>query len=683
MAAETKVGIILEAEDRASRTIKEVTSSIDTMRGSFDKQVTASKEFAKGIALAGTALGGLLGYGIKIASDLETAKIGLTTLLGSADAAGKTVERIKKEAARTPFELVGLTQAVQLMSSVTHNGDKAIDVILNIGEGLAAMGKGQAELDRITVNLQQVAALGKAQMVDIKQFAYAGIPIFEMLSEQTGLAGDALAGFIENGGVTFDMLSTMFDKANDSGGRFFNAYVNQSGSFTQSLSNLKDSFGIFLATTVQTTGVFAGLNTAMQKATKFMDVHKESIADAVKWLKEHKDVVYIAAGAIAGALTPAVLDLVFAFGALMIELAPFIIAGGAIVMLIEGVKEGSIWMTALAAGILTVFIPAIVSLATTIFTSVIPAIVSMAVAFWPFLLAGVIIAGVVAGIMWIVQNWDMLSAKALEIWGKITATVGEYVQKIKDVISGFLDGVKAAWEFTLNFLYEFAANLLGLIFGSWITILDTFLPGWQDGLLAIGDAVANVFGGIKDTTVSTWTATVDWLATKELEMYNTSVPILTKIGDFWNKVWGGVRDFFMACFTSIKDSLTSTFDYITQKIDAITQKISALIQPIADLGAKAKAAFDSVGSSISGGFNSVINTGRSAIKLAEGGIVTRPTFAMIGEGGEPEAVIPLSKMSGIGGGITVNILGGSFLSEDAGRMLGNQIIEELRRNMRI
>jgi len=48
--------------------------------------------------------------------------------------------------------------------------------------------------------------------------------------------------------------------------------------------------------------------------------------------------------------------------------------------------------------------------------------------------------------------------------------------------------------------------------------------------------------------------------------------------------------------------------------------------------------------------------------LAEGGIVTGPTLAMIGEGRGPEAVIPLSKMGqfglGGGGGITVNVNGG-------------------------
>ena len=46
---------------------------------------------------------------------------------------------------------------------------------------------------------------------------------------------------------------------------------------------------------------------------------------------------------------------------------------------------------------------------------------------------------------------------------------------------------------------------------------------------------------------------------------------------------------------------------------------------------------------------SASGTLQEVIGLKEGGIVTKPTMAMIGEGGESEAVIPLSKMGDIGG----------------------------------
>lgn len=66
--------------------------------------------------------------------------------------------------------------------------------------------------------------------------------------------------------------------------------------------------------------------------------------------------------------------------------------------------------------------------------------------------------------------------------------------------------------------------------------------------------------------------------------------------------------------------------------------------------------------------------------LAEGGIVTRPTLAMVGEGGGPEAVIPLDKLNrmGVGGGVTVHINGGTYLSEDVAERIGDLIMNRLK-----
>lgn len=70
---------------------------------------------------------------------------------------------------------------------------------------------------------------------------------------------------------------------------------------------------------------------------------------------------------------------------------------------------------------------------------------------------------------------------------------------------------------------------------------------------------------------------------------------------------------------------------------------------------------------------------KEKIGLQEGGIVTSPTRALIGEKG-PEAVIPLGRgLAGAGiGGITVNILGGTYLSEEVAEDIGNKIIEKLK-----
>ena len=57
--------------------------------------------------------------------------------------------------------------------------------------------------------------------------------------------------------------------------------------------------------------------------------------------------------------------------------------------------------------------------------------------------------------------------------------------------------------------------------------------------------------------------------------------------------------------------------------------------------------------------------------MATGGVVTSPTFALIGEAG-PEAVIPLDKMGGMGGGVTINVNGGD----------PNAVVNALRTYMR-
>jgi hypothetical protein len=58
--------------------------------------------------------------------------------------------------------------------------------------------------------------------------------------------------------------------------------------------------------------------------------------------------------------------------------------------------------------------------------------------------------------------------------------------------------------------------------------------------------------------------------------------------------------------------------------------------------------------------------------FADGGIVTRPTLAMVGEKG-PEAIIPFSQMGGMGGGVTVNVTGGLSTSAEIGQAVVNAI----------
>jgi hypothetical protein len=59
------------------------------------------------------------------------------------------------------------------------------------------------------------------------------------------------------------------------------------------------------------------------------------------------------------------------------------------------------------------------------------------------------------------------------------------------------------------------------------------------------------------------------------------------------------------------------------------------------------------------------------LRMAEGGIVSSPTLALIGEAG-PEAVVPLDRMQ-TGGGITINVTGGLATSAEIGESVVNAL----------
>jgi hypothetical protein len=67
--------------------------------------------------------------------------------------------------------------------------------------------------------------------------------------------------------------------------------------------------------------------------------------------------------------------------------------------------------------------------------------------------------------------------------------------------------------------------------------------------------------------------------------------------------------------------------------------------------------------------------------MADGGIVTKPTLALIGEGGESEAVIPLSRLGDMGsnGGITITVNASLVSTPD---QIGAQIVEAIQKYQR-
>ena len=134
----------------------------------------------------------------------------------------------------------------------------------------------------------------------------------------------------------------------------------------------------------------------------------------------------------------------------------------------------------------------------------------------------------------------------------------------------------------------------------------------------------------------------------------------------------GVRKVVDNVFGFIKDVVVGSVDVITTYVQTVLGVYKTIFNTIAKLWnntiGKLSFEFPSWVPGLGGKGFSVPNIPM----LGEGGIVSSPTLAMIGERG-PEAVIPLSRGGGMGGNYTINVNGGLSSSAEIGQSVVNAI----------
>lgn len=216
----------------------------------------------------------ILKGGIAYNAQMQTFNTRLTTLTGTAEGADKVLSQIKKDALATPFDVASLTQAESLLLSTGLSAEDARDDILSLGDAISASGGGNAELQRMAVNLQQIKNVGKASALDIKQFAYAGIDIYGLLADSMGITREEAADL----DVTYEMLSKALKKASSEGGKYYGAMKNQSKTYNGAMSNLSESIDVLKGKLSE--GLFNAVAKLIPKLTELFD-----------WLGKNSDII--------------------------------------------------------------------------------------------------------------------------------------------------------------------------------------------------------------------------------------------------------------------------------------------------------------------------------------------------------------------------------------------------------
>jgi tape measure domain-containing protein len=229
------------AANSLNRSANTAGSGVSGMASQFAAASAKATVLANMLTSLGTkAVGlakGFVEMGISYNAQIEKYTTGFTNMLGSAQAAQEAMQAIQEDAARTPFDVASLTQANQLLISAGENAAYSRKVINALGDAVSATGGGNVELSRMAANLQQIANVGKAATIDIKQFAYAGINIYQILADYTGKSVQE----VQKMTISYNLLSQALIAASEEGGRYYNAMDTQSQTMNGRISTLKDN----------------------------------------------------------------------------------------------------------------------------------------------------------------------------------------------------------------------------------------------------------------------------------------------------------------------------------------------------------------------------------------------------------------------------------------------------------
>jgi hypothetical protein len=211
-------------------------------------------------------------------------------------------------------------------------------------------------------------------------------------------------------------------------------------------------------------------------------------------------------------------------------------------------------------------------------------------------------------------------------------------------------------------------------------------------VLAIGLLVAAIvylgthwketWEGIKEVTKIAW----DWIKEKVdlvAGLFAPTAPLgiaLKFLLDHWKEIWEGIKtatsaawNFIEAVVGKIGQGIRGFVGLIKAEINGLISLINFAIRAIDSIHVKLPDWIPGIGGTEFG-----VNIPEIPM-LANGGIVTSPTLAMIGEAGA-EAVIPLSKMGGMNGmNIVINVAGSVVHEQDLAVTVRDSIAQLMRR----
>jgi tape measure domain-containing protein len=662
------------------------TTNLDKELGKVEKSMT---KFGQNMSNLGSTLTQsltlpIIGVGaaaLKSFADMEKLENGLIAIMGSSEGAAIELEKLRKVAENPGLALPEVVKASSSLQSVGMNADAARETITQFGNAVARAGGGAEQFDGVVLALSQISAVGKVTQEDLNQIKERLPEFARVMKEEFGVV--TAEGIRELG-----ISSEEFIK------RSVGALGNlerANGGLANTFDNLKDNVGASLAElgkaineTLNLEAVAAALSAGLQR-----------LVDGFKSLNPETQGFIVKAGLLVAALGPAIFivgKLITTFGALI----------GTTRLIMTTVKNLSTVISGAFAKILAN-----------------PAILGVTLA----------IAAVGAIALYVYDNWKAFSDNFKNIWINIKNSVMQGVT----FVLGKLDNLQKALGLDLFDLsgmtkYQEEQRVVAAEFKTIGETVDSLKGKFKSlfmaapgkggggggtegtGELVFGDGGAPTGGAVvpnaspvaaitsESTGITNMLPTLDLLAIKldtatasnlrlketNEEVKNSFVAVETQMMSFGNTLTSALilaADAFSNLAvqgeTDMKKMASAALQAARQVVSAyIKEGVAGIVKNILAgptgkvLGPFAIAVAGAAGAGASVLFNSLLNK-VSAPALAQGGLATGPTMALVGDNRnarvDPEVIAPLSKLKsmmgdmGIGGTLETRISGNDLI----------------------
>ena len=362
---------------------------------------------------------------------------------------------------------------------------------------------------------------------------------------------------------------------------------------------------------------------AMDKLSSGVDKASAAYQKCSKWIAEHKKELEIAKGVLLG-LTVAVGSflLIMNWGKIM-TIAKTALLGvktamlavnaamaanpiGLVISLIAGLVAGFIYLWNTSEEFRNFWIGLWETIKTAA-SDVWEAIKGVTLAFWDWITstANTVIEGMKEG-------WNSFKESVSDIWTAITDFCSSAWETIKDVvqvgimfigeiISFAFDSITLPWRFIWENVKEYVIPIWESIKSTVSNAINSVKTTIETVLNAIKTFFTNVWNSIKDTTTSVFNAVKDVVTSIWNSIKSTFETVLNTIKTVVGTVWNTIKDKTSSVFNAVKDVASSVWNSIKSAIESVVNKAKEIVS----------SAWNSIKDKTSSVFNGIKDTAKS------------------------------------------------------------------------